>query len=60
MRFSPVTRYLEDPAVACLEAARNPRLLATLLGVLRLAPRTITELAKNQKRRPGEPPVITS
>jgi hypothetical protein len=36
-----VGRYLEGLAAACLEAARDPRLLPTLLGVLRLAPKTI-------------------
>jgi hypothetical protein len=45
-RTSPVARYLEGLAVACLEAARNPRLVGTLVGILRLAPRTIAELAK--------------
>jgi hypothetical protein len=42
-RFSGWCRrpYLEGLAVARLEAARNPRLLTALLGVLRLAPRTI-------------------
>jgi hypothetical protein len=41
-----VGRYLEGLAAACLETARNPRLLGVLLGVLRLAPRTIVELAR--------------
>jgi hypothetical protein len=41
-----VSRYLEGLAAACLEAARNPRLLGTLVGILRLAARTTAELAR--------------
>jgi hypothetical protein len=41
-----ISRYLEGLAGACLEAARDPRLLGVLLGVLRLAPRTILQLAR--------------
>jgi hypothetical protein len=40
------TGYPEGLAQCCLEAARNPRLLGMLAGILRLAPRTIVELAK--------------
>jgi hypothetical protein len=44
---SAVARYLEGLAAACLESARNLRLLGTLLGILRLAPRTLLELLKS-------------
>jgi hypothetical protein len=40
------SRYLTGLAFACLEAARNPRLVGVLVGVLKLAPRTLGELAK--------------
>jgi hypothetical protein len=33
--------------LACLEAARRPELLGVLVGLLRLAPRTIAELVAN-------------
>jgi hypothetical protein len=42
-----VACYLEGLAVACLEAARNPRLVGTLVGILRLAPMTLLELLKS-------------
>jgi hypothetical protein len=41
-----VGSYLEGLAAACLEAARNPLLFGVLLGVLRLTPPTIAELAR--------------
>ena len=41
-----VSRYLVGLAHCCLEAARDPRLVGVLLGILRLAPRTIAELAR--------------
>jgi hypothetical protein len=41
---SPLSRYLEGLAYACLEAAHGRRLVGTLIGVLKLAPRTITEM----------------
>jgi len=41
-----VFRYLMGLSHACLEAARDPRLLGVLLGVLRLAPKTLAELAR--------------
>jgi hypothetical protein len=39
-----LARYLEGLAGACLEAAANPRLIGTLVGILRLEPRTIAKL----------------
>jgi hypothetical protein len=44
IRRASVASYLQALAAACLEASRDFRLLGVLVGVLKLAPRTILEL----------------
>jgi hypothetical protein len=45
MLANRTTPYLRALAALCLEAARHPELLCTLLRILRIAPKTIAELA---------------
>jgi hypothetical protein len=50
-----ISTYLQALADACLETARDPRLLGVLVGLLRLAPKTLAGLAEGPPRAQGRP-----
>ena len=50
MSESRIEAYLRALASAILETIREPRLLPVLIGVLRLAPQTLMELRRVDRR----------
>jgi hypothetical protein len=49
MRHPNISGYLEALGTLCIETSRNPKLLPVFIAVLRLVPRTITELERAER-----------